>query len=175
MKSGVCPAKGRLTSGCESHPGKPPEEPGSELPVSGEIRPSKRGEAKLQAVASTSSAAGRARASSAASKSSPVRDRGGRAWARLAKAAVRAMDSGAARNPSGVREAACSEGRSVNWGGPPAPEGEVDSRGSMPWYKSHAKSRAARRESERAVVPVTAETTQLGVGKGPHFGDARVE
>src|SRR5215472_5916601 len=50
----VCPAKGRPTSGCESHPGKPPEEPGSQPPTSGEIRAAKRGEAKLQAVASVS-------------------------------------------------------------------------------------------------------------------------
>ena len=27
----ACPAKGRSTSGCESRPGKPPEEPGSEF------------------------------------------------------------------------------------------------------------------------------------------------
>jgi hypothetical protein len=84
------------------------------------------------------------------------------------------MDSGAARNPSGVEELACSEGRSVNWGGPPAPAGEVDSRGSMSWYKATPKSRAARRESEWVIVPAIAETTELGVGKDPHFGDARV-
>ncbi len=46
-----------------------------------------------------------------------MRDRAGRALRFWAKAAVRAVDSGAARNRSGVREVACSEGRSVNWGG----------------------------------------------------------
>ncbi len=56
-----------------------------------------------------------------------MRDRAGRALRFWAKAAVRAVDSGAARNRSGVREVACSEGRSVNWGGPPAPVHEVDS------------------------------------------------
>jgi hypothetical protein len=54
---------------------------------------------------------------SAASKEPPVRDREGRASHNWAKTAVRALDSGAARNLSGVREVACSEGRSVNWGG----------------------------------------------------------
>jgi hypothetical protein len=45
-----------------------------------------------------------------------VRDRAGRAWPQEAKAAVRALDSGAARNRSGVWEAAPSEGRSVTTG-----------------------------------------------------------
>jgi hypothetical protein len=45
----VCPAKGRTIGGCESRPGKPPEEPGSQPPASGEILAPKRGEAKLQA------------------------------------------------------------------------------------------------------------------------------
>jgi hypothetical protein len=84
------------------------------------------------------------------------------------------MDSGAAWNPSGVWEMACRKGRSVNWGGPPAPAREVESRGSWSWYKATPKSRAARRESERGIVPATAGTTEPGVGKAPHFGDARV-
>jgi hypothetical protein len=160
----VCPVKGRSTSGCESRPGKPPEEPGSQPPASGEILASKRGEAKLQAAT---------RVNSAASKVGPVRGRAGRAWLFEAKAAVRAWDSGAARNRSGVEETACSEGRSVNWGEPPAPGVEVDSPGSRPWYKATPKSRAVRRQSERGIVPKIAETTELGVGKAPHFGDAR--
>src|SRR5947209_16036825 len=86
----VCPAKGRTTSGWKSHPGKPPEEPGSQPPASGEIRASKRGEAKLQAVTNVNSAASSVRTR---------KGRGGRARVQRAKAAVRAMDSGAARNP----------------------------------------------------------------------------
>ena len=84
------------------------------------------------------------------------------------------MDSGAARNRSGVEESACSEGRSVNWGGPTAPVSEVESHGSMSRYKATPKSGAVRRESERVAVPMIAETTQLGVGKGPHFGGVHV-
>ena len=156
--------KGRPTSGCESRPGKPPEEPGSQPPASGEILASKRGEAKLQAATTVNSAA---------SKRSTREGRAGRAWEVRAKAAVRAWDSGAARNRSGVEETACSEGWSVNWGEPPVPGVEVDSPGSMPWYKATPKSRAVRRQSERGTVPRIAETTQLGVGKAPHFGDAR--
>jgi hypothetical protein len=161
---GACPVKGRSTSGCESRPGKPPEGPGSQPPAFGEIRALKRGEAKLQAVAS---------ANSAASIVPPVRVRAGRAWFKEAKAAARAWDSGAARNRSGVWEMACSVSRSVNWGDPTAPVGQVESPGSWPWYKANPKSRAVRRESERGVVPRIAETTQLGVGKAPHFGGAR--
>ena len=54
-----------------------------------------------------------------------MRDRAGRALRYWAKTAVRALDSGAARNRSGVREVACSEGRSVNRGGPTAPVREI--------------------------------------------------
>jgi hypothetical protein len=97
----------------------------------------------------------------------------GRARSGWAKAAVWAVDSGAAQTRSGVEEMACSEGRSVNWGDPPAPVGDVDRRGSWPWYKATPKARAVQRESERAIsVPMTAATTELGRGKGPHFGDA---
>jgi hypothetical protein len=102
-----------------------------------------------------------------------VRDRAGRAWPQEAKAAVRAWDSGAARNRSGVWEAARSEGRSVNWGDPTAPGGEVESPGSMPWHKATPKSRVVRRESERAIVLMIRATTERRKGKGPHFGDAR--
>src|SRR6266567_4415915 len=104
---------------------------------------------------------------SAASKEPPVRDRGGRASHNWAKAAGRALDSGAARNPSGVSEAACSEGRSVNRGDPTVPVREVESDGSEPRYKPNAKSGAGRRESERDVVLLTIETTQLGPREGP--------
>ena len=83
------------------------------------------------------------------------------------------MDSGAPRNRSGVEETACREGWSVNWGDPPAPVGVVDHRGSKPVYKATPKSRAVQRESERDIVPMIAETTELGVGKDPHFGDAQ--
>jgi hypothetical protein len=75
----------------------------------------------------------------------------GRAWLGRAKAAVWAVDSGAAQTRSGVEEMACNDGRSVNWGDPPAPVGDVDRRGSKLWYKATPKVRAVRRESERAV------------------------
>jgi hypothetical protein len=52
---------------------------------------------------------------SAASRREPVRDGAGRAWGNWSKTAVRASDSGAARNRRGVEEMACSEGWSVNW------------------------------------------------------------
>ena len=77
------------------------------------------------------------------------------------------------RNRSGVRETACSEGRSGNWGDPTAPVVEVDSCGSMPWYKATPKSRVVQRESERAIVLMIRATTKRRGGKGPHFGDAR--
>jgi hypothetical protein len=48
----------------------------------------------------------------------------------------------------------------------------VDRRGSSFRYKATPKSGAVRRESERAIVPTIAGTTEPGVGKGPHFGDA---
>src|SRR6266852_7111958 len=89
---------------------------------------------------------------STASKQALVRDRAGRARELWAKAVVQAVDSGAAWNRSGVKEAACSEGRLVNWGDPPAPDGEIDRRGSEPRYKVTPKSGAARRESEWGVV-----------------------
>jgi len=71
------------------------------------------------------------------------------------------------RNRSGVEEMVCSEGRTVNWGDPPAPVGEIDSPGSLPWYKATPKSRAVRRESERVVLLMTVETTQLDAREGP--------
>jgi hypothetical protein len=111
---------------------------------------------------------------SAASKEHPVRDRAGRARHYWAKTVVRALDSGAAWNRSGVKETACSEGRSVNRGGPTAPVREVDSGGSNARYKPKAKAGKVRRESERDIVARIAETTELGVAKVPHFGDARV-
>jgi len=104
---------------------------------------------------------------STASKQAPVRGRAGRALGLWAKAVVQAVDSGAAWNRSGVKEAACSEGRLVNWGDPPAPDGEIARRGSEPRYKAVPKSGAARRESEWGVVLSTAETTQLGLREGP--------
>ena len=127
-------------------------------PLSGEIRAAKREGTKLQAAT---------KVNSTASKCIPVRDQVGRAWGREAKAAVRAMDSGAARNHFGVEEVACSEGHSVNWGSSPAPDGEVDSRGSELWYKATPKSRAVRRDSERGIVLLTTETTELGAREGP--------
>jgi hypothetical protein len=41
-------------------------------------------------------------------------------------------------------------------------------------YKPKAKAGTVRRESERDIVARIAETTELGVAKVPHFGDARV-
>jgi len=101
-------------------------------PASGESPASKRGGAKLQAVT---------KVNSAASKEHPVRARAGRTRHFWVKAAVRALDSGAARNRSGVREMACSEGRLVNWGDPTAPDGEIDRRGSRHRYKAKTESR----------------------------------
>jgi hypothetical protein len=67
------PRKGRSTSGWKSHPGKPPEEPGSQPPSSSEIPASKRGEAKLQAVTRVNpSAASREISREGTSGSSPV-------------------------------------------------------------------------------------------------------
>ena len=132
--------------------------PEANSPAFGESRASKRGGAYLQAAMNMNSAA---------SKQAPVRERAGRAWELWAKAAVQAVDSGAAWNRSGVREAACRDSRLVNWGDPPAPVGDVDSHGSEPWYKAPPKSGAVRRESEWSVVPLTVETTQLGLRKGP--------
>jgi hypothetical protein len=160
----VCPAKCRPTSGCESRPGKPPEDPGSQPPASGETRASKRGEAKLQAVANANSAASKVETRKGSSGPSPAGLGEGsspRPWFWSTSEPLRRMGDGS------------SEGRSMNWGDPHAPGGVVDHRGSLPVYKATPKSRAVRRESERVVVPMIAETTQLGVGKDPHFGGAR--
>src|SRR5205085_2580282 len=107
-------ARAERPAGESPGPGKPPGEPGSEN--SGDRREAepKGGGAKLQAVG---------RPNPAASKAAPVRGRAGRARAHRAKAAVRAEDPGAARNRSGVEGSACSEGRSGDWGDPPAPVG----------------------------------------------------
>ena len=77
-------------------------------PVSSEIWATKRGGAKLQAATS-----------SELCRVEKFSRKGGAGRARCvwAKAAVRAVDSGAARNRSGVEETACSEGQTVNWGG----------------------------------------------------------
>src|SRR5215472_5496144 len=99
-------------------------------PAEARATPSRRGGTKLQA------------GTQAASKHSPVRVEVGRARCSWAKTAVRGLDPGAPRNPSGVAELACSEGRSGAWGGPNVPVGEVDSPGSAPWYKETPKSRA---------------------------------
>jgi hypothetical protein len=96
----------------------------------------------------------------------------GRALQDWVKAAVRAWDSGAARNRSGVWEMACSDGRSVNWGGPPAPDGEFDRRGSLSRYKATPKAGAVRRASDGVVVPVMAVQHNAAGGKDPDFGDA---
>ena len=101
-------------------------------PASGESPATKREGAQLQAAT---------KVNSVASKEPPVRDRAGRTLRNEVKAAVRALDSGAARNRSGVQEVACSEGRLVNWGGPTAPDGEIDRRGSMARYKAETESR----------------------------------
>jgi hypothetical protein len=161
----VCPVlQGRPTGRCESCSGKPPEEPDSQPPAYGEICASKRGEAKLRAVVN---------ANSAASKFHPARDRAGRARTHRAKAAFRAWVSGAARNRSGVQGGGTQRRPGVQLGRPSRTRGQVEGRGSMPWYKATPKAGAVRRESERGIVPVIAETTELGVGKAPHFGGAR--
>ena len=80
-------------------------------------------------------------------------------------------DSGAVRTPSGVGEMACSEGRLVNWGGSPAPVAKSRAAEACAGISREAKSRAAQRQSERGIVPVIGETTELVVGKAPHFGD----
>ena len=89
------------------------------------------------------------------------------------KAGVRAWDSGVALHRPGEEEMAGSEGCWVDRGGPPAPVVEVDSHGSMPWYKSTLNSKAAQEEPERGLLPEIPGTTQLGVGRAPHFGGAR--
>jgi len=101
-------------------------------PASDESPATKREGAQLQAAT---------RVNSVASKEPPVRDRVGRTQRNGVKAAVRALGSGAARNRSGVLEVACSEGRLVNWGGPTAPDGEIDRRGSRHRYKAKTESR----------------------------------
>ena len=54
------------------------------------------------------------------------------------------------------------------------PVGEVDSPGSVPWYKETRSPGQARRESGRAIVPLapSGQNNPPG-GKGPYFGDAR--
>jgi hypothetical protein len=150
--------QGLATSRCESGPGKPPREPGSD--ISGDRREAepKGGGAKLQAVT---------RVNPAASKTLPVRVRAGRARGIGAKAAVRAEDLGAARNRSGVEGSACSEGRPGDWGDPTAPVIEVDSHGASTGIRPPPKSGAAQRESDRVVVPLTPATTERGAREGP--------
>jgi hypothetical protein len=157
--------QGLTTSRWKSGPGKPPEEPGSEISGNRREAEPKGGGTKLQAVT---------RVNSAASKHEPVRDRVGRARVYWAKAAVRALESGAARNRSGVEESACSEGRSGDWGDPTAPAGRSIAAVARSGIRPQPKSRAVQRESHRVVVLTTPETTLLGAREGPGFGDARV-
>ncbi len=89
-----------------------------------------------------------------------------------AKAAFRVMESGATGNSSGVKVVARSEGWPVNWGEPPAPVARSRAAEACAGIRREPKSGAARRQSERAVVPTTAGTTEPGVGKGPCFGGA---
>jgi hypothetical protein len=58
-------------------------------------------------------------------------------------------------------------------GRPSCTRGVVDDRGSLPAYKATPKAQVVQRESERGIVPTISETTELGVGKAPDFGDAR--
>src|SRR5262245_14793892 len=133
---------------------------GARYEISGDRREAqpKGGGTKLQAVR---------KLNPAASKLKPVRDRAGRAWVSWAKAAVRALDSGAARNRSGVEGSACSEGRPGDWGDPTAPVGRSIAAEACPGIRPQPKSRAVPRESHRAVVVLTPETTQLGAREGP--------
>ena len=89
-----------------------------------------------------------------------------------AKAVVPVMESGATGNSSGVRVVARSEGWSVNWGEPPAPVVRSRAAEAGAGIRRELKSGAARRQSERVIVPLTAGTTEPGAGKGPHFGGA---
>ncbi len=154
-----CAQKGRSTGGESPHPASRQRSREVNSPGLGEIPASKRGGAKLQAATKVNP--------KAAPKYVPVRERVGRAWWAWAKTAVRGLGSGAPRNHSGVSGVACSEGWSVTWGGPPPPGGVVNHPGSVPAYKATPKLRGVERESERDVVPMTAETTQLGKRKGP--------
>lgn len=43
---------------------------------------------------------------------------------------------------------------------------------ACPGIRATPKSRGVRRESERVTVPTIVETTELDVGKDPHFGGA---
>jgi hypothetical protein len=76
-----------------------------------------------------------------------------------AKAAARAMDSGAARDRIGVGEMACWEGWPVNWGGPPEPAASPIAAEAWPGIRQPPKSESVRRESERGIVPMIAGTT----------------
>jgi len=160
----VCPAKGRPTSGCESRPGKPPEEPGSQPPASGEILASKRGEAKLQAVT---------RVNSAASKQFTREGSSGPSLGVIGEGSSPGLGFWSSPEPLRRRGGGMPRRLVGQLGRPSRSRWLVDSHGSMPWYKAIPKSRALRRESERGILPGIAETTQLGVGKAPHFGDAR--
>ncbi len=90
----------------------------------------------------------------------------------LAKAAFPVRDSGATGNSSGVRVVARSEGWLVNWGEPPAPVARSRAAEARAGIRREPKSGVARRQSERAIVPLTAGTTEPGAGKGPRFGGA---
>ena len=158
-----CPDKGQSTGGCESRPRKPPEEREANSPASGETRRRSEGcSCRPQ------------RVNSVASKEPPVRDRAGRTQRNEVKAAVRAMDSGAARNRSGVlrrhaAKAGWSTGEAL-----PHPTARSTAAEAWPGIRLKPKAGAVRRESERGIIPRIVETTELGVGKAPHFGDARV-
>jgi len=159
----VRPVKGRSTVGESPNPASRQRSREANLLPSGEIPAVKRGGTELRAAASSEDC----RVERVTRKG-----RGGRAWMLWAKAAFPVMDSGATGNSSGVRVAARSEGWPVNWGEPPAPVARSRAAEACAGIRREPKSGAARRQSERAIVPVTAGTTEPGAGKGPHFGGA---
>jgi hypothetical protein len=159
----VCPAKGRSTSGWKSRPGKPPEEPGSQPPTFIERWAAKRGEANLQAATLRE----RCRVENVSRKgmSGPNLDASGEGSS--PRLGFWSTSEPLRRRGDGM------QGRLIGQlGRPSRTRRRVDRRGSSSRYKATPKSGTVRRESERAIVPTIAGTTEPGVGKGPHFGDA---
>jgi hypothetical protein len=164
LKSTACASsKGWSTVGESPNPASRQRSREVNLLPSGEIPAVKRGGTELRAAASSEDC----RVERLAREG-----RGGRARMSWAKAASPVMDSGATGNSSGVKVVARSEGWPVNWGEPPAPVARSIAAEACAGIRREPKSGAARRQSEWAIVPMIAGTTEPGVGKGPHFGGA---
>jgi hypothetical protein len=165
----VRPEKLRRTSGCKSRRGKQAGAPRSRLRASGEILPSER------SVKSPAQAVGFARGeqSSGPSASEPLQPR--EIKSRKAKRPSPSCPgegnrlrvwTGAAQDSSGVGKAARCESSARNRRDPPwRPTSGKDCA-----YKAKPKSRRAKRESERLVVP--GKAAKVAGGKGPYFGPA---